>query len=171
MSWWKTALYDTCSLITLDKLLLERAALVRHFSTTIMALEESFAADQLREETAKRMRPRVTLCPLPTPAELATILASAKIPKALAQVDKLIYATAVHRRLSVVTADIGLARAIRQRKIKVCNMAMILRDLVLAKKLTKAGCVKLLLSLASRKDFVLGIAAPCWADLRDHSFP
>ncbi|MCI0456000.1 MAG: hypothetical protein L0Z62_03345 [Gemmataceae bacterium] len=38
MSWWKTALYDTCSIITLDKLLLERASLARHFPTSIAAL-------------------------------------------------------------------------------------------------------------------------------------
>ena len=98
MSWWKKALYDTCSLITLDKLLLQRAAIARHFSSSIMALEESFTADQLREETAKRMRTRVTLCPLPTPAQVASLLASAKLPTAFSEVDRLIYATAVHGR-------------------------------------------------------------------------
>ena len=56
MAWWKEALYDTCSLITRDKLLLERAALARHFPKSILALEESFSADQLRKETAGRMK-------------------------------------------------------------------------------------------------------------------
>jgi hypothetical protein len=74
MSWWKTALYDTCSIITLDKLFLERASLARHFPTSIAALEESFTADQLREETAERMRQRVTICPLPPTANLTSIL-------------------------------------------------------------------------------------------------
>ena len=40
----------TCSLITLDKLLLERADLTTHFPASIIALEESFSVDQLREE-------------------------------------------------------------------------------------------------------------------------
>jgi hypothetical protein len=113
MSWWKTALYDTCSLITLDKLILERAALAGHFPSTILALEESLSADQLREETAQRMRSRVTICGLPTLAELSAIFASAYLSKALARVDTLVYATAVHGRLSVVTADKRLAKAIR----------------------------------------------------------
>ena len=54
MTWWKKALYDTCSLITLDKLLLERAALVRHFPKSILALEKSFTVDQLRKDAAPR---------------------------------------------------------------------------------------------------------------------
>jgi hypothetical protein len=170
MSWWKTALYDTCSLITLDKLLVERAALAKHFSSTILALEESFTSDQLREETAERMRPRVSLHPLPTLAQLASLLASAKLSKALSQVDQLVYATAVQGRLSVVTADIRLAKALRAEKIQVGNMALILRELVLTKKLTTAGCEKLLLSLASRKDYLLGMPTPCWEDLRDYKF-
>jgi hypothetical protein len=77
MCWWKTALYDTCLLITLDKLVLERAALEEHFPSSILALEGSLFADQLREETAQRMRSRVTICGLPTPNELSAIFASA----------------------------------------------------------------------------------------------
>ena len=171
MSWWKTALYDTCSLITLDKLLLERAALARHFSTSIMALEESFTVDQLREETAKRMRTRVTMCPLPTPAQLASLLASPRLSKALAQVDRLVYATAVQGRLAVVTADTRLAKALRAKKIRVGNTALILQELVFTKKLSETGCEKLLVGLASHKDYLLGTPTPCWADLRDYSFP
>jgi len=171
MSWWKTAIYDTCSLITLDKLLLERAALKRHFSITIMALEESFTANHLKEESAERMRTRVTLRELPPPAELASLINSAKLPRAFAQIDRLIYATAVHGRFSVVTANTGLARAVRAKKIRVGNMAAILRELVLTKKLTEAGCERLLIGLASRKDYLLRSSTPRWTDLRDYSFP
>jgi hypothetical protein len=171
MSWWKKALYDTCSLITLDKLLLERVALTRHFPTSIIALEESFSADQLREETATRMRPRVTLHPLPTPTQLARLLASKKLSKAISQVDRLIYATAVNSQLSVVTGDARLAKAVRSKKIQVGNLALILRELVLTNKLSKTACEKLLLSLASRRDYILGMPTPYWADLRDYSFP
>lgn len=47
MSWWKTAIYDTCSLITLDKLLQERRSLSRYFPKKLLALEVSLSADQM----------------------------------------------------------------------------------------------------------------------------
>lgn len=171
MSWWKTALYDTCSLITLDKLLLERAGLAEHFPTTIFALEESFLADQLRDETAQRMRPRVTICPLPPSADLVQHLVSSQLSKSLATIDTLVYATAVHRKFAVVTADKQLAKAVCLKRIKVGNMALILRELVSNKILTVQSCERLLKGLASRKDFLLGTPTPTWADLQSYSFP
>lgn len=171
MSWWKTALYDTCSIITLDKLLLERASLARHFPTSIAALEESFTADQLREETAERMRERMTYCALPSTADLTEILTSASLSKKFAKVDTLVYAAAVHQQLAVVTADKRLAKALQEVELQVGNLAIVLRELVVAKKLTKKACEKLLVGLAGRKDFLLGTPKPMWADLRDYSFP
>ncbi len=171
MNWWKVALYDTCSLITVDKLLLERAGLAKHFPTSILALEESFTADQLRAETAERMRERVTLCSLPTPAELSRVLSSTGLSTALAAVDKLVYAAAVHHNRAVVTADKRLAKALQKKGLPVGNVALILRELVLARKLTAKGCEKLLLGLASRKDLLLGTPTPSWRDLRKYSFP
>lgn len=171
MSWWKKALYDTCSIITLDKLLLERASLARHFPTSIAALEESFTADQLREETAERMRQLVTLCPLPPTTELTNIITAASLSKRLAAVDKLIYATAVHHQLAVVTADKRLAKALQEEELQVGNLAIVLRELVEAKKLTRKSCEKLLVGLAARKDFLLGTPTPTWADLQGHHFP
>ena len=118
------------------------------------------------------MRSRVTFCPLPTPADLAGVFASSDISKALSTVDRLIYATAVCRQIAVVTADKQLARAVRARQIPVGNMALILRELVVAKKLTVKRCEELLLGLATRKDFILsGRMMPRWIDLRDYTFP
>jgi len=171
MSWWKTALHDTCSIITLDKLLLERPGLVRHFPTSIAALEESFAADQLRDDTIERMRERMTICPLPPTTELTNILASASLSKRLADVDTLVYASAIHHKLAVVTADKLLAKAVQAQRLQVTNIAIVLRELVVAGKLTKKGCEKLLIGLAARKDFLLGTPTPKWADLRDYEFP
>jgi hypothetical protein len=65
MPWWDNSLYDTCSLITVDKLLLDHPELAHHFPH-VLAIEASFSADQLRETTAQRMRQRVTLSALPT---------------------------------------------------------------------------------------------------------
>ena len=92
MTWWKLALYDTCSLITLDKLLLERATIVRHFPKRILALEKSFSADQMRTATVKRMKKQVTIQELPSPTDLSAILSSARLSTAFAEVDKLIFA-------------------------------------------------------------------------------
>jgi len=171
MSWWTTALYDTCSLITLDKLLLERAALVRHFPKSILALERSFCGDQLRKDTAERMRVRVTMQELPSAAELTRILSSAGLSKALAEVDTLVYATAVHFGLSVVTGDRQLGRAIRDAGLGVADMALILRELVHSRRLTESGCERLLQELAARDDFLLRSPSPTWAELAKHKFP
>ena len=114
MSWWKTTLYDTCSLITLDKLLQDRPSLSRWFPKKFLALEASLSADQMYSETAERMKEIVEHCPLPTPTELANLLSSARLSKALADVDKLIFATAVQSGLAVVTATSGWPR--RSRK-------------------------------------------------------
>ncbi|HEY4759469.1 MAG TPA: PIN domain-containing protein [Thermoguttaceae bacterium] len=171
MTWWKKALYDTCSLITLDKLFLEQIELAEHFPITILALEESFLADQLRDDTAQRMRPRVTICSLPPPEDLARLLASPQLSKSLATIDTLIYATAVHGNFAVVTADKQLAKVVRLENIKVGNMAIILRELVSKKMLTVKSCERLLQGLASRKDFLLGISTPTWRDLQKYSFP
>ncbi len=169
MTWWNTALYDTCSLITLDKLLLERPGLVRHFPTSILALEESFTEDQLRAETIGRIRPRVTVCALPPLQDLAGILSATRLSKALAVVDTLVYATAIHGRHAVVTADKQLTRALRSAGIRVGNMALILHDLVLAKSLSEQVCENLLLRLVARNDFLLGTPTPTWAALSDYA--
>lgn len=171
MKWWMKALYDTCSLITLDKLLVERPALARHFPKCLLALEQSFSTDRLREETVERMQDRVTLQELPPTSDLTTILTSAGLPVGLAEVDTLICATSVHFGLSVVTGDRQLGRAVRDAGLHVEDMAMILRELVHSKKMAASGCEKLLQALADRDDFLLGTPSPTWVDLENHRFP
>lgn len=171
MSWWTRALYDTCSIITLDKLLMERAALVRYFPNRILALEQTFSGNQLRQETAERMKVKVLIQELPSTSKLAAILATAGLPRALASVDTLIYATAVHFGLSVVTGDRQLGRVVRDAGLQVADMASILRELVHAKKLAESGCERLLKGLVKRDDFLLGTSAPTWEQLKRHSFP
>jgi rRNA-processing protein FCF1 len=171
MSWWKTALYDTCSLITLDKVLLDRPRLSRQFPSTILALDESFTTDQMREETAGRIRGRVTAQGLPPSKDLAVLLSAAQLSRALSEVDKLVYATAVHIQIAVVTADKRLARAIKGQGLQVGNMAIILKELVAANRLTEKACEKVLVALASHKDFILGLPNPTWDDLKDYVFP
>jgi predicted nuclease of predicted toxin-antitoxin system len=171
MSWWKAALYDTCSLITLDKLLQDRPSLSRWFPKKFLALEVSLSAEQMYEETAERLKEIVEICPLPTPTELAGLLSSAGLSKALADVDKLVFATAVHSDLVVVTGDKRLAKAVQQRGLEVGNIALILQELVTTKKLKSSAVEKMLQDLADRKDYLLGIPKPTWNDLKDYTFP
>jgi len=171
MTWWRKSLYDTCSLITVDKLLLDRAAMSRHFPRGILAVEKSFSSDQMRDETAKRVRRRVTLQDLPPPANLASIFSTASLSPGLAEVDKLVFATAVHSQLSVVTGDRRLGRAVRDANLQVIDVASILRELVRTKKLSPKTCEQLLQNLAKRNDLLLGKPSPTWADLQAHSFP
>lgn len=166
-----TALYDTCSIITLDKLFLERPALARFFPKKILALEKRFSADVLRQETVERMQGYVSLHDLPPTSDLATLLSSAGLSSALSDVDTLIYATAAYFDLPVVTGDRPLGRAVRDAGLQVGNMAMIMRELVHQGSLAESGCERLLKALADRSDLLLGTASPTWADLEDHSFP
>lgn len=87
MSWWKTALYDTCSLITFDKLLQDSPSLSRWFPKKLLALEVCLSADQMYVETAKRVVEFVELCDLPTPTELAKLLSSSGLSIALSEAD------------------------------------------------------------------------------------
>lgn len=170
MSWWKSAIYDTCSLITLDKLLLERRSLSRYFPKKVLALEVSLSADQMYPETAERVSEFVEVCPPPPLTELAHLLTKSNLPKSLSDVDKLVFATAVHAELGVVTGDIRLAKAVQQRGLEVGNMAVILQELVRSKKLLSSVVEKLLRGLANRKDYLLGIPEPTWHDLKDYKF-
>jgi hypothetical protein len=145
--------------------------LAKEFPTSIVALEESFTADQLRQDTAERMRERVTKCPLPPTAELAGILTSGNLSKRLADVDTLVYAAGVHYSLAVVTADKQLAKAVQAKGLRVGNVAVVLRELVATKKLTSMVCENLLIALAARKDFLLGTPTPTWTLLKNLSFP
>ncbi|MGI6420160.1 MAG: hypothetical protein ACOX1P_31405 [Thermoguttaceae bacterium] len=171
MSWWETALYDTCSLITLDKLYQERPSLSQFFPAKILALGVSLSIEQMREETAARLKARVQLCALPPPAELACLLSAQGLSKALSDVDRLVYATALFFNVAVVTGDKRLAKAARHRGLEVGNVALILRELVETKKLTSSSAEDLLRGLAHRKDYLLGVPNPTWHDLKKHIFP
>lgn len=171
MSWWKTAIYDTCSLITFDKLLQVRRSIARHFPPKLLALEVSLSADQMYRETSVRMRGFVEIIEPPALMELARLLSTADLPKSLSDVDKLVYATAVHAEIPTVTGDKRLAKAIRRHGMNVGNMALILKELVLTEKMKPPLVESLLQGLADQKDLLLGIPKPTWDDLKDHTFP
>lgn len=60
MDWWNQAIFDTCSVITLDKIRQIDPKIGKCFPKTIRVIDATFAEDQLREDTVNRMRPIVT---------------------------------------------------------------------------------------------------------------
>lgn len=171
MSWWNQALFDTCSVITLDKLRQEDPQIARYFSTSIKVIAATFSGDQLNEDTSARMQPFFTRQEIPSDKDLATFLKKSKPSIALSNVDKLVLATAVIHNLAVVTADRQLGKAIAAAGLKVTNMASILKELVNTKQINQTHCEKLLIALANRNDLILGTTAPTWLDLKKHKFP
>lgn len=171
MPWWNDALYDTCSLITLDKIFQDHPEMETHFRM-VLALEASFRSDQLRKATASRMQPRVTYLDAPALPDLRNILAAAHLPKVLAQVDKLIFATAVHHGLKIVTGDKRLAQAVAQKGLHVGNIALALKTLVVSRVLSTAECNAILADLVKRRDYLLPRNHPqTWTTLRCYTFP
>jgi hypothetical protein len=171
MPWWTNALYDTCSLITLDKMLLDHPEIAVHFQG-VLAIEASFRVDQLRSDTARRMQPRVTYMEMPATPVLARVLAAARLPQSLAQVDKLVFVTAVQHGLTVITGDKRLAQSVARRGLRVGNIALVLKTLVGRQMLSEAACNTLLADLAQRHDFILPVTRPqTWATLRQYTFP
>ncbi len=166
-----TALYDTCSLITLDKLLEENSALAAHFPERVLCLEVCLSRDQVYPETAARLVLRVEHLDLPPVKVLTELLSDPELPRSLSEVDRLIFATAVHSGLSVVTGDKRLAKALQRRGHAVADMAIILRILVLSKKLRASEAESLLKRLAARQEFLVGMPNPSWSDLKRYSFP
>ena len=97
---------------------------------------------------------------------------AAGLPRALADVDKLVYATAVHQGMTVVTGDRRLARALTRHGQHVGNMALILKTLVTTHGLAIAACEAILADLVKRHDFILPAEAPqTWATLQSYAFP
>lgn len=171
MTWWKKALYDTCSLLTLDHLFPDHQFLGKLFPRSIRALEQSFDTSQLRPKTAVRIQARVSLCPLPPASTLQKLISSRRLPCSLAALDKLLFAAAVHNELSVVTASRQLAIVVQKKGLKVGCVATILRECVESKQLSRKSCESVLLAFGGRHNCLLGIPGPKWKDLREYEFP
>ena len=171
MTWWNSALYDTCSLITLDKIFLDHPELEIHFQT-ILAIESVFTLDNLRQKTADRIRPRIKIHPLPPLKDVQSILRKTNLPSALAEVDKHVYVTVVHHGLAGVTADRALGKEILKSGLLVGSIALILKELVLGKVISVVKCDQVLADLANRNDFILSPEQPqTWKTLKHHTFP
>lgn len=171
MSWWDSALFDTCSLITVDKILLDHPDLIA-VVPVMSVIEENLISDHLRPETAERICHHCQRIKSPGATELAQILSGVRLSKSISDVDRIVYATAVHCRLCVVTADRALAKAIQARGLIVGNCAMILRDLVLNRVISAKRCEMILADLVRRDDFIIsGGADQSWNALRNHRFP
>jgi hypothetical protein len=114
MTSWKHSLCDTCSLITLDKILLVRASLGRHFPKSLLALRRSLLSDQMHSSTAKRIEKRVAIQPLPSPHEIADVISSEELPQLVTCAESYVLATAIHFRLPVITSSRHLGKCVQR---------------------------------------------------------
>lgn len=167
MSWWADALFDTCSIITVDKMLVDDPG-VASFFPAMRTVEACLLKDNLDPNVAARMWPRLSLEDLPP---LDTILKlTSGLPAALSETDKLVYATACHHRRAVVSGDRDLAKALMQAGIHVANVALLLNELVESQTLTPRGCDTILAALDARKDAIIP-RPQTWTTLKTYRFP
>ena len=124
---WKTALYDTHSLVTLDALL-QRDSGIAGRLPGILAVEESFSPRHMRADTADRMRPRTEVLRLPAPTIVAGVLLRARLPITIAEIDSLVFVAAVHYDVPVVTGDERFEGVLRVARVTVSQMAVLLQE-------------------------------------------
>ncbi|MCC7493256.1 MAG: hypothetical protein IT204_12955 [Fimbriimonadaceae bacterium] len=159
-------------MITLDLLVQWDAGFREHVGAP-RCVAVSLSDDNLRPDTAGRLTTLVG--PVVEPPDLLTtvgFLRTADLPRAVAEVDRVVYVTAAHHRLAVVTADRKLARAIAARHQRVGNMALILKELVTSRAMAAAACDSALARLAAQQEFLLPPSGPQgWTGLRSYRFP
>src|SRR3954470_12357593 len=109
---WKTALYDTLSLVMLDGALQRDSDLAGRLPG-ILAIEESFLPCHVRGDIAERMRTRTEVVLLPGPAVISGVLRKLRLPITIAGIDALTFVAAVHYDVAVVTSDARLEGALR----------------------------------------------------------
>ena len=128
-------------------------------------------SDGLREETRVWFGERISLVEAPDHITLATILLKAGLPRSLAGMDSLLYATAVHHGMKIMTGDRLLARHLGSSGLLAGNVALALKDLTSSEEISVLKCEQILLHLYERHEFILGNLEPTWSSLDCYSFP
>ena len=142
------------------------------FFPNISAIPESLREEGLAEDIVERMTPKCVLLETPDIGTVGAIASEAKAPRGLSDVDRMIFATAVHHDLRVVTGDKPLARLCQRHKIDVRNIALALKELVLVGKISEQRCCQTLGNLAIREDYFLHPAKRItWKALKEYTFP
>lgn len=124
---WKNALYDTLSLIVLDGIF-ERQSGTAGRLPGILAVEESFLPCYMRAEVAERMRSRSEVLRLPSLLVVSDILRQAQLPNSIADIDRLVFATAVHYGVAVVTGDGCLEEVLQAARVPVSQLTRLLQQ-------------------------------------------
>ncbi len=123
---WKTALYDTLSLVMLDEIF-QRDSGVSGRLPGIFAVEASFLPTHMRVQTAERMKSRSEILHLPGFGIVSGILRDARLPITMAEIDRLVFAAAVHYEVAVVTGDERFEGALRSAQVPVSHLTAFLR--------------------------------------------
>lgn len=169
--WWDDAIWDNCSLITLDKALLDHPDLQARFFKRMTTIDVVLTDDNMRPETRSRVEPRISKrYELPSAVEIIRLTSG--LSKKLSQVDALIYATACTHRVPIVTGDSRLARVYEGKSLaRVGSFAGILKQLVEETSLTVDECNGILYDLEMRNEHILRELPQTWDILKDYQFP
>lgn len=169
--WWHEAIFDTCSLITLDKMFQDDPEL-EVFFPRLRSIVEVFSSDNLKAEIRDRMRPRCEIVEGPGVERFLEILTGANAPLGMSDVDRLVYAASIHLKTGIVTGEKPMAKLCIREKVEVGNIATILQDLVTGGEITQSRCSQILLNLTRRGDYFLPSQdTQNWQSLKDYRFP
>ena len=108
---------------------------------------------------------------MPPPHILAVIIQKNALSRKLANVDVMVFATAVHYQYPVITGDSNLAKAVKKIKQPVGNIALILKELLQNKLISEPLCQSILDDLAKRNDYILSIDDITCNALKKYQFP
>lgn len=171
MTWWHTALFDSCSLITLDKMIQVSPGLERHFPPSVTVIKDSLEMDGVYPATISRLSERINRMDSIGGAVLENILAKIQVPLGLSQVDRIILANAIHFKMSVVTADRKMAITLRRLGTEVSNMALLLKGFVVEKFIDSREVERILQELANRGEILIHGSDLSWEALSQYEFP
>lgn len=165
---WKKSLFDTCSLVAVDRLLRGRHGLSRHLPKRIRSLDESLQPAQLSSETAERLRKRTDLLSAPSPQAFIRILRDAKFTAAASDYERQMFAAAVHHDLPVVTGERELSEELRNYGREAASFVGVLWTLASTGQITQPQCVSMTGCLLDCGVAPVGVEAT-WESIEEHS--
>lgn len=171
MKGWHGALFDSCSLITLDKLIQVAPTLERQFPTGLAVINGALEMDRVKPETIVRLKPRIRFVEAVGAAVLSEVLERLKPPLGLSEVDRIVLATAVQNRMAVVTGDKKMALTVRREGGQVWNMALILKEFVQESLVSQTEVERILQELAGLNELLIHGGETTWKALSVYEFP
>ena len=125
---WKTALYDTLSLIVILTGSSSGTPAWPRGCPVSSPSRRASCPVTCGADIALRMRSRSEVLRLPGPQIVSTILRQTRLPASVAEIDTLVFAAAVHYQVAVVTSDERLEEVLRAARVAVNHIAVFLHE-------------------------------------------